>query len=162
MEKLGLSRYMAERLITDEGKSARFEEALADCRYPILLANLLSDLPEEEMSGLPAAALSKLADLTGDELISASTAKKLLRDPALASTDPEVLVRARDLMQISDEKLLRPLVEQAIASSAKSIADYKAGKTSAAMAIVGKVMSLSHGKGNPRKISEFVMAELEK
>lgn len=162
MEKLGLSRYMAERLITDEGKSARFEEALADCRYPILLANLLSDLVEEEVSGLSAAALSKLADLTGDELISASTAKKLLRDRALTTTDPEVLVRARDLMQISDEKLLRPLVEQAIASSAKSVADYKAGKTSAAMAIVGKVMSLSHGKGNPRKISELVMAELGK
>lgn len=161
MEQLGLSRYMAERLITDDRKAGLFEEALTVCRYPTLLANLLSDLPEEDDLP-PAVSIARLADLLGDEQISASTAKKLLRDPTLVSTDPETLVKARDLLQISDEDALRPLVEEAIAASAKSVADYKAGKASAAMAIVGKVMSLSHGKGNPRKISELVMSELEK
>lgn len=159
IEQLGLTSAMAERLASDSEKSALFEEAQKGTRYPTILANLFADFPDEGM--IPhASALAKLADLAGDELISASTAKKLLRDPELAETDPETLVKARDLIQISDLSILRPLVEEAIASSTKSVADYKQGKKSAAMAIVGKVMSLTHGKGNPRMISELVMEVL--
>lgn len=161
VEQLGLSSAMAERLASDSEKAALFEGALGNSRYPSLLANLLSDLPEEELTP-PAASVAKLADLMGDELISASTAKKLLRDPALLTADPEELVKTHDLMQISDASILRPLVEEAIASSARSVADYKQGKKSAAMAIVGKVMSLTRGKGNPRMISDLVMEALNK
>jgi aspartyl-tRNA(Asn)/glutamyl-tRNA(Gln) amidotransferase subunit B len=51
-------------------------------------------------------------------------------------------------------------VEDAIAASEKSVADFKAGKEAALKAIVGKVMALSKGKANPQMAEKLLREKL--
>ena len=51
-------------------------------------------------------------------------------------------------------------MEQAIAANAKSVEDFKAGKTAALQFLVGQVMRLSRGKANPQVVQEALKRRL--
>jgi aspartyl-tRNA(Asn)/glutamyl-tRNA(Gln) amidotransferase subunit B len=53
-------------------------------------------------------------------------------------------------------------VDQAIAASPKAVADFKAGKTVAAKALVGQVMKASGGKANPAMVDRLVQEKLSR
>jgi aspartyl-tRNA(Asn)/glutamyl-tRNA(Gln) amidotransferase subunit B len=64
---------------------------------------------------------------------------------------PIQIATEKNLLQISDEATLSPIIDQIIADekNAKSIADYKAGKEPALMALVGQVIKQTQGRANP-------------
>ncbi len=63
-------------------------------------------------------------------------------------------------MQVSDTGAIEALCDQAIASSAKAVAEYKAGKLQAINSIKGQVMKLSQGKANPTVVGEILARKL--
>jgi aspartyl-tRNA(Asn)/glutamyl-tRNA(Gln) amidotransferase subunit B len=62
--------------------------------------------------------------------------------------------------QVSDLGALEALCDQAIANSAKAVAEYKAGKLQAINSIKGQVMKLSQGKANPAVVGEVLAKKL--
>ena len=63
---------------------------------------------------------------------------------------------------MADAGALETLVDAAIAGNSKAVADFKAGKTAAAKALVGQVMKASGGKANPGMVDRLVQEKLSK
>lgn len=71
----------------------------------------------------------------------------------------EILER-EGFIQVSDTGAIEALCDQAIAASAKAVAEYKAGKVQAINSIKGQVMKLSQGKANPQLVGEILARKL--
>lgn len=170
IEKYGLSAHDAEMLINQKPIADYFEAAARLTEYPKLLANMMiSELfallpPDSDEVKIPidGAHMAAIATMSGEGTINSSTAKKLLRTIYEQDDDPVRIVKEQNLAQISDPVILQQYVDEAIAADPKSVAAYKAGKTAAAKAIMGKIMAKTGGKGNPVKLDELLTAALNK
>lgn len=167
---MGLSEKDAEQLISDPALYEFFDKAAELTEYPKLLANLtlgeLLSLTDGDIKAGPAA-LAKVADLAGEGTINSSTAKKLVRAICEASGagktfDPVRYVEENKLAQIRDEALLREYVTKALEADPKAVAAYKAGKSNAAKAIMGKIMAKTGGRGDPVILDRLLYEELSK
>ncbi len=166
--RFGLAPDDAELLTAARTVADRFEEAAALTAYPKLLANLMiGELlpllpadPSEDDLRISAGRLAAASKLAGEGTINSSTAKTLMRVLYDADADPEEYIRENDLAQIRDPAVLEPLVREVIASDTKSVAAYRAGKLSAAKAIMGKVMAKTAGRGDPVLLNELVEKNL--
>ena len=167
---MGLSEKDAEQLISDPALYEFFDKAAELTEYPKLLANLtLGELLSLTDGGIKVepAALAKVADLAGEGTINSSTAKKLVRALCEASDagkafDPIRYVEENNLAQIRDEALLRGCVAEALEADPKAVAAYKAGKSNAAKAIMGKIMAKTGGRGDPVILDRLLYEELSK
>ena len=161
-EKFGLTAYDSEVITNDKAVADYFEICASQTDYPKLAANMLiTDILREadtESGELPirAESLAKVAQLQGSGRINSSTSKKVIKELMNSDFDPESYVKEHDLEQINDREQLRSIVEKAIAADQKSVEAYRAGKTAALKAIIGKVMGATGGKGNPVIVNELV------
>lgn len=162
ISKYGIGEYDSEILTADKALADYFEDAAEHTEYRKILANIIiSDLlrlvrTEEFECGISPENLAELATLAGSARINSSTAKKLLQRLWERDFSPEDIVRKEGLEQINDAAFLRGYVKSAIEENPASVSDYKRGKTAAAKAIVGKVMSATDGRANPAIVSKLV------
>ena len=63
--------------------------------------------------------------------------------------------------QISDDSALEKWIREAVEANPKVVADFKSGKETAAMFLVGQVMKKSQGKANPGKVKEMMTRVLQ-
>ena len=133
-------------------------------KHPKLAANLLiSDLigllpPEIDEITIPIKPehLASVAEMAGNGVINSSVAKKLMHQLVKQDDDPVLLVKQQGLEQISDPAVLTKLVNEAIAADTKSSAAYRSGNAKAFMALMGRVMGKTAGKGNPVLIKQLL------
>jgi len=105
--------------------------------------------------------LSELIELVEKEqVISNLTGKAVLEEMASTGTPASVIIRQKNLAQISDEATLEKEIEAVIKENAKSVEDLKAGKTNALMFLIGQVMKKTEGKANPKKVQEILKRRL--
>lgn len=161
-EKFGLTAYDSEVITNELAVADYFETAAEKTRYPKLAANMLiTDVlracdTESGMLPVKPERLAALSDLLGDGKINSSTAKKIIAALLESDFDPEDYVMAHGLEQINDRAVLEEFVREVLASDSKSVSSYKAGKTAALKAVVGKVMAKTAGKANPVTVNELV------
>ncbi len=93
--------------------------------------------------------------------IGSTAAQTVLQEMWETGEDPEDIIKAKDLAQVSDSVSLNVFVEDAIAQSERAVADFKAGKEPALKAIVGKAMMLSKGKANPQSVEQLLREKLK-
>lgn len=162
ISRYGIGEYESELLTSDKALADYFEAAAEQTEYRKTLANIIiSELlrlarSEDFECGISPKSLAELATLAGSARINSSTAKKLLQRLWEKDFSPFEIVVAEELEQINDEELLRRYVTEAIEASPSSVQDYKRGKTAAAKAIVGRVMSATGGRANPAIASKLV------
>ena len=153
MSEYALTAYDAEQICASPDTAAYFERAANASRYPKTVANMMISevlrYSEDGAVALTPKALAKIADMAGDGVINSGTAKKLIAECSAKDDDPEEIVKARGLAQISDAKTLTALLKEAMDANPKAVADFRAGKTAAAKSIVGAVMAKSGGRANP-------------
>lgn len=163
MKEYGLSSYHSERLVVDKSISDYFEKTAALTQFPKQLANLiLSDIAQligtdtDEIRMQPEK-LATVVNMVGTERISNRCAKTLIAHICKHDGDPNALIVELDLVQINDEKTLKPIVSSVLKDNEKLITDYQNGKTRALKALMGKAMAKTNGKGNPSILSKLVM-----
>lgn len=160
----GLTAYDSEVITNELAVADYFEKTACATRYPKLAANMLiTDILrsyDSENGDLPVKPerLAALADLLGDGKINSSTGKKIVGELLVSDFDPAVYVAEHGLEQINDRAVLEQAVREVLMSDAKSVASYKAGKTAALKALVGKVMAKTGGKANPVMVNELTQA----
>ena len=93
--------------------------------------------------------------------ISSKIAKDVFEILLSENKDPEIIVKEKGLVQITDNSEIEKIVEQVLAENPQSVEDYKAGKSNALKYLVGQSMRLSKGKANPKMINEMILARLE-
>ena len=161
-ETYGLTAYDSEVITNELAVADYFEKTACATRYPKLAANMLiTDILrsyDSENGDLPVKPerLAALADLLGDGKINSSTGKKIVAELLANDFDPATYVAEHGLEQINDRAVLEQAVREVLMSDAKSVTSYKAGKTAALKALIGKVMAKTGGKANPVTVNELM------
>ncbi len=162
VREYGLSGYDAAQLSLERDRAEYFEKAAKCTPYKKLLANLMiSEVlrlcdTEESVCPISPEHMAELVTLWGEERINSSVAKKLLAELWRNDQSPAALARERGWEQINDREILRKLVMDNLEENPKILEDYRRGKTAAAKALIGKIMSKSGGRANPVIVGELV------
>jgi len=169
----GLSAYDADVLTQRKDVADYFEEGVRAGAAPKEMANwvtteVLRIVREEKLDHalvirdwpLTAQQLAKLAALVQAGTINRNTAKGLIPRLLRTGQDPERLVAAEGLAQVSDRGALEALVAEVIARNPAQVAQLKGGKEQVMGFLVGQVMKATKGKANPQLVQELLRAAL--
>lgn len=159
MAKYELSSYDCEMLLTDMELAALFEKAAEYTKSYKSLSNLIISKKDSVLGILPEK-LATIANMSYKELINAMTARKLIDMLLEKDFDIEKEVEEKQMGQINDEKILAEYARQALEMNKKAIESYKKGNLQAIGPIIGQVMKLTRGYGNPEKINDIVVKYL--
>jgi aspartyl-tRNA(Asn)/glutamyl-tRNA(Gln) amidotransferase subunit B len=170
-EERGFTEYEAALLTESREKHAFFEGALAAA--PAVPAKLAAHWTNGEMSALlndrggdfaapplSAQAFARLLERIADGTISAKAGKAVLQAMADGEGDADAVIAKRGLTQISDAGALEAAVDGVLASQAKLVDEFRAGKEKAFNALVGQVMKATQGKANPAQAGEILRRKL--
>lgn len=114
-------------------------------------------------SQLLPAQLASVLEMIQTHMISGTSAKQIVATTYVTGKDPRELVKELGLEQVSGSDDLKPIAEKVIADNAGAVANYKGGKTSSLMFLVGQVMKETDGKAKPdvvRGILEHLLNEV--
>ncbi|HEU5140991.1 MAG TPA: Asp-tRNA(Asn)/Glu-tRNA(Gln) amidotransferase subunit GatB [Bacillales bacterium] len=171
VQAFGLPEYDANVLTQSKTISDFFDETVAhkvDSKQAAnwLMGEVSGYLNSKDMdiseTPMTAEGLAKLIQLIEKGTISSKIAKKVFKALIEKGDDPEVFVKEKGLMQISDENELRKIVMPILEENEQSMIDYKNGKDRALGFLVGQVMKASKGKANPPMVNKMILAEIEK
>jgi aspartyl-tRNA(Asn)/glutamyl-tRNA(Gln) amidotransferase subunit B len=163
----GLSIYDSGVLV-GERETADFFEALAKGRDAKAAANwvineLAGRLNKEgrDIAGSPVSAsqLGAILDLIAAGTISGKIAKDLFEICWSEGGDPEAIVEARGLKQVTDLTAIEKVVDDIIAGNRDKVEQAKL-KPALIGWFVGQVMKASAGKANPQTVNELLKRKL--
>ena len=95
--------------------------------------------------------------MVAESKISSRGAKDILKMMFESGGGALEIAERENLLQKSDEGELIKIAEKIVAENAKTVADYKAGKEAALMALVGQGMKATKGSGNPAMLKEIFL-----
>ena len=159
----------AATLSSEQELAEYYEEIVNDTKEPRLAANwvlteVLRVLKEKNISisefNVTPKNLGKLIKLIQAKTISSKIAKDVFEILLTEDKDPEIIVKEKGLVQITDDSAIEKIVDQVLDENAQSVEDYKNGKSNALKYLVGQAMRLSKGKANPQMINEMILARL--
>ncbi|WP_419959798.1 Asp-tRNA(Asn)/Glu-tRNA(Gln) amidotransferase subunit GatB [Psychrobacillus sp. BM2] len=171
IEELGLSPYDAHVLTLSKDMANFFEATIAGGADVKLSANwmmgevsayLNADQKELKDIELTPANLSGMIKLISDGTISSKIAKKVFKELADNGGDAAEVVKAKGLVQISDEGALREIVTATLDANPQSIEDFKNGKDRAIGFLVGQIMKATKGQANPPLVNKILNEEITK
>ncbi|MXZ90193.1 MAG: Asp-tRNA(Asn)/Glu-tRNA(Gln) amidotransferase subunit GatB [Chloroflexi bacterium] len=111
-------------------------------------------------SPISPAGLAELLGLIADGTLSTSLAKTVLEEMYATGRDASAVVDEKGLAQISDTGAIEAAVAEAIAANPKAVADYLAGKETAARFLMGQVMRITKGQAQPELALRMVQEGL--
>ena len=173
----GLTSYDARHLVEHRATADFFDEcmALANAeadggKFAKPLANLiindvaawlnaheggaLADTP------LTAARALSLVKLLASDAISSKRAKEVFSAIMDEDADPEAIVEACGMKQVSDTGAIEAVVDEVIAANPDEVARYRDGNTKVIGFFVGQCMKAMRGQGNPKIINELLAKKL--
>jgi aspartyl-tRNA(Asn)/glutamyl-tRNA(Gln) amidotransferase subunit B len=87
-------------------------------------------------------------------------AKQVVEEVFASGGEPEEIVRAKGLAQVSDEAAVEAAVDRVVAASPAEVERYRAGNKKLLGFFVGRVMKEMKGKGNPAVVNAIVKRKL--
>ncbi|HHT7236299.1 MULTISPECIES: Asp-tRNA(Asn)/Glu-tRNA(Gln) amidotransferase subunit GatB [Bacillus] len=171
VEEIGLPAYDAHVLTLTKEMSDFFEATIVDGADAKLTSNWLMgevlaylNKQQKELKdvALTPAGLSKMVQLIEKGTISSKIAKKVFNELIEKGGDPEEIVKAKGLVQISDEGTLRKVVTEILDNNEQSIEDFKNGKDRAIGFLVGQIMKATKGQANPPLVNKILLEEINK
>jgi aspartyl-tRNA(Asn)/glutamyl-tRNA(Gln) amidotransferase subunit B len=172
IKDFSLSPYDAGVLVAERESADFFESVLGGLkdrsRDGKLAANwvineLFGRLNKEgrEISASPvsAAQLAAIINLIGQATISGKIAKDLFEIVWTEGGDPDALVEARGMKQVTDLGAIEKVVDEIVAANPDKVAQAQA-KPAMMGWFVGQVMKASGGKANPQAVNELLKTKL--
>ena len=166
-----LSAYDASVLVADKAVADYYEQAVAAYgRHPKTVANWVINevlrLIKESPEGIRATRasperLAALLRLLDEGRINASSAKAILEEVHRTGEEPEAVMRARGLEQVSDVGVIEEAVARVIAANPAELEKYRAGKKAVFGFFMGQVMRELRGQGDPRVVTEALRRALD-
>ncbi len=162
-----LSEYDAGILTSSRELADFFEEALGEYANPKKLSNwigteLLREYGPENIGSCPVGAgqLARLLNMVDEGIISGKIAKTVFADMLASGKDPDVIVKEKNLVQMSDEGELQALVREIIAENPDQAQQFRDGKTKVMGFFVGQLMKKTKGQANPQLANKLFQQEL--
>ncbi|MEL7043546.1 MAG: Asp-tRNA(Asn)/Glu-tRNA(Gln) amidotransferase subunit GatB [Pseudomonadota bacterium] len=174
MSTFGLSAYDAG-VLTDERAIADYFERVAEVSGDAKLAanwvqvELLGALNAADCaiddSPVEASQLGALIERIRDGSISGKIAKQVFEAMWQGEGDPDAIIEARGLRQVSDSGALAAMVDEVINANAEQVEQYRAAEPAKRKKLtgffVGQIMKASKGQANPQMVNELLRARLE-
>jgi aspartyl-tRNA(Asn)/glutamyl-tRNA(Gln) amidotransferase subunit B len=167
VSEIGLSDYDAAILTASRELADYFEVALGAFDNAKKLANfigteLLRDYGPERIGECPVKPqqLAKLMGMIEQGTISGKIAKTVFAEMLASGDDPEVVVKAKGLVQMSDEGALVALVREIIKTNPDQVQQFREGKTKVMGFFVGQLMQKTKGQANPQLANKLFAQEL--
>jgi aspartyl-tRNA(Asn)/glutamyl-tRNA(Gln) amidotransferase subunit B len=167
----GISEYVARILVFSRRDADYAEECLRACQDKDkkavgnwFIGPLLSEANSRNCAisdlGVSPRGLLELINFVESQAISNLSAKSVLTEMIDTGKSPSAVIKEKNLIQISDAASLNSIVEEVIKENPRSVNDYKAGKESAMMFLVGQAMKKTKGKANPKAVQEILKRRL--
>lgn len=167
VEQLGLPEYDAAILTASRDLADYFESAVKTCGQAKKVSNwimteLMRELKGEEITAckVKPEQLGGLVKMVADGIISGKIAKTVFLEMMASGKDPQVVVKEKNLVQVSDQGELLTIVQEIIAANPGQVAEFKGGKTKLMGFFVGQLMQKTKGKANPKLANELFSKEL--
>ena len=168
----GVKRADAEQIAGDPETAAFFEAAIEglDAKATQTVANLVVNELVAYLkaagttladSGLAPTQLASLAKLLAADAISSNQAHEVFGAMAETGDDPEKIVDARGMRQVSDTGALEPVVDAVLARCTDQVEQFRGGNRKVVGFLVGQCMKESRGKGNPKLFNQLLTSKLE-
>jgi aspartyl-tRNA(Asn)/glutamyl-tRNA(Gln) amidotransferase subunit B len=123
----------------------------------------MNDLGIDVMSiPVPAENLAKLVDMVTAKTISGNSGKVVLGELFKNGGNPEEIVKAQNLAQVSDEGFIQETITKILDDNPKEVQQYLAGKESILQWFMGQVARATKGKADPAIARELLIKTLEK
>ncbi|MDD3013393.1 MAG: glutamine--tRNA ligase/YqeY domain fusion protein [Candidatus Gastranaerophilales bacterium] len=166
-DNLGLNAEIADIIAKDADLSGFFEEVLyvynnANSVGNFIANELSRELKDKNISELSfdAAQVAELVELIDKGTISWKIAKDIFEEMLEKGGSPKAIVESKGLMQISDARLLVPIIDKVIANNPENVTKYKEGRTNLLGFFVGQVMKQTGGKANPKLLNDLILEKL--
>lgn len=166
-KNLGLPSSMIEVIISQSALDGYFADILVDLEdKPELsklsanyltsdIASLLSD-EKYSLSDLKKVHFVELMTLVDEGKIGSRVAKDLLIELFGSDVGPLALAEKKNLLQLSDETSLQPIIDEIIVENETVVSDYKRGKEASMQFLVGQGMKKTKGAANPAMLKTLL------
>jgi aspartyl-tRNA(Asn)/glutamyl-tRNA(Gln) amidotransferase subunit B len=175
IREYGLPRYDADVLTAEKGVADYFEETirLLASKTPEnfksvsnwVMGEVLRVLKEQgvpiERFPISPGRLAGMIELLGRGTISGKIAKELFLDMLNSTDEPDVIVNRKGLLQLSDEAEIETVISKVLEENPEQVQKYFSGKDTVFTFLVGRAMSLTKGRANPKKVNEVLRKKLE-
>ena len=141
---------VASELGVDDKKSCGLAANYIITEFPPLFQMSGMEINEIEGLKITPESFSELIQLITTGSLSSTAAKIVLKEMAMSGLHPEVIVKEKNLGQVSDTSELKKTIEDIIAKNPKAVGDYKKGKKEVVKFLVGQIMAATKGKANPQ------------
>lgn len=127
-----------------------------------LLRELNSASKNIKESPIKPAQLGKMIAMIDKGTISGKIAKTIFQEMWESGKDPEVIMKDKGLVQISDPAAIEKLVDEVLIANAQTVEDHKSGKKKNLFGFfVGAVMKASKGQANPELVNKILQDKLK-
>jgi aspartyl-tRNA(Asn)/glutamyl-tRNA(Gln) amidotransferase subunit B len=171
--ELGLSPYDAALLVAERPVAEFFEATLELLgRGPEAakrvanwvngeVARLANERGEEPARWkLTPGGLAAILRLLEAQILGGPGAKQVLEEVFATGADPDEVVRAKGLAQVSDAAAIEGIVDDVLAASPGEVERYRGGNKKLMGFFVGQVMKATKGKGNPAVVNALLRRKL--
>ena len=166
----GLSSYDATILIKEKAIANYFEECLKNeieaktaanwITGPILGYLSKNDIEIQNCYMTPIR-LKTITEKIKDGSLSSKQGKELFNLTLEKQQEPVEIMKAQNMIQISDEETLQKVVNEVLEENPDQITMYHNGKTNMFDYFVGQVMKKTRGQANPVKVKEILTEKLK-
>ncbi|ACL67658.1 glutamyl-tRNA(Gln) amidotransferase, B subunit [Anaeromyxobacter dehalogenans 2CP-1] len=171
--RLGLSAYDAGNLVADAAVAAWFDAALGAYGAGPEAAKKVANWVTGELARLanetgeaPAAwkmtpaRLAAVLRLVDAGTIGGPGAKQVVEEVFRTGAEPDAVVKAKGLAQVSDEGAIEAAVDKVLAANPGEAEKYRGGRKNLLGFFVGQVMKEMRGKGNPAVVNALLRRKL--
>jgi len=166
----GLPEYDAE-VLTGEKDLADYYEGTAKASKNYkgasnwIMTELLRELNTHNLdiksSPIAPSQLGQLIAMIDSGAISGKIAKAVFPEMWSTSKDPDIIVKEKGLVQVSDPAAIEKIVDEVLAANAQQVEDHKSGKKKNLVGFfVGAVMKASKGQANPDLVNQILQKKL--
>ncbi len=160
-----IPEYDAMIITSSKNLADLFEAAVLICQKPKEVSNWLmvetmrlmkeAEIDVEDLKLSPRK-LAILIQLIEDGKINRTIGKEVFEEIFKHNIEPEQYIKEHGLTMVSDDGLLREIVQRVIEENPQSVEDYHNGKEKAIGFLVGQTMKEMKGKANPSMINSIL------
>ncbi|MDG0814865.1 Asp-tRNA(Asn)/Glu-tRNA(Gln) amidotransferase subunit GatB [Bdellovibrio svalbardensis] len=167
----GLPEYDALVLTTEKALADFYEETAKESKNfkassNWVMTELLRELNNANKditdSPIKPKQLGRMVALIDNGTISGKIAKTVFQEMWQSGKDPEVIVKEKGLVQITDPAAIAKIIDEVLAANAQNVEDHKSGKKKNLFGFfVGAVMKASKGQANPELVNQILLEKLK-
>lgn len=170
-EQHGIPEYDAGVLTTEKSLADFYEETAKEAHNfkassNWIMTELLRELNQAHIdiqnSPIKPKQLGRMISLIDKGVISGKIAKTVFQEMWDSGKDPEVIIKEKNLVQLSDPAAIEKIVDEVLAANPQSVEDHKSGKKKNLFGFfVGAVMKASKGQANPEMVNKILQEKLK-